>query len=456
MADDKERNRFSARAARYAKVGTDISGVATKVLGARLMGRELDAEKTAGEIAAALGGLKGPLMKVAQLLSTIPEAVPPEYAEALASLQSNAPPMGWAFVKRRMMAELGPDWEKRFESFEREPAAAASLGQVHRAVSLDGRPLAVKLQYPDMESAVEADLKQFGVLLSIHRRMRPAIETREIAEEVGERLREELDYRREARQAGLYGIILGEEPGLRVPVIEPALSTKRLLTMGWLDGERLLAFKDHPLEDRNRIAETMFRAWWHPFARFGVIHGDPHLGNYTIFTEDGRPAGVNLLDYGCIRIFPARFVSGVIELYQGLKVGDQERVVAAYGTWGFRNLSKDLIETLNIWARFIYGPLLEDRVRPIADGVSAAEYGRKEAFAVAQALKRIGPVTVPREFVFMDRAALGLGGVFLHLGAELNFHRLFERAIEDYSEAKLAARQNAALQGVGLAALPAA
>jgi predicted unusual protein kinase regulating ubiquinone biosynthesis (AarF/ABC1/UbiB family) len=194
----------------------------------------------------------------------------------------------------------------------------------------------------------------------------------------------------------------------------------------------------------------MFRAWWHPFSRFGVIHGDPHLGNYTVFEEGGRPAGINLLDYGCIRIFPPRFVTGVIDLYRGLLEGDEARVVAAYETWGFKGLTKELVEALDIWARFIYGPLLEDRVRPIAEGVSAAQYGRREAFRVAQALKRHGPVTVPREFVFMDRAAIGLGGVFIHLAAALNFHNLFNAAIEGYEERLLAQRQAAALGGAGL------
>ena len=105
----------------------------------------------------------------------------------------------------------------------------------------------------------------------------------------------------------------------------------------------------------------------------------------------------------------------------------------AYETWGFRNLTRELIDILNIWARFIYGPLLDDRVRSIADGVKPGEYGRREAFRVHQALKEKGPVTVPREFVFMDRAAIGLGGVFLHLRAELNFYRLFNEAIENFS-----------------------
>ena len=174
----------------------------------------------------------------------------------------------------------------------------------------------------------------------------------------------------------------------------------------------------------------MFTAWWFPFSRFGVIHGDPHLGNYTVFVRDGAPAGINLLDYGCIRIFAPKFVGGVVDLYHGLLHGKDDLIVHAYETWGFRKLSRDLIDTLNIWARFIYAPLLDDRVRTIADGVAPSEYGRREAFRVHQALKQKGPVTVPREFVFMDRAAIGLGAVFLHLRAELNFYRLFNEAIE--------------------------
>ncbi|MDQ0349954.1 ABC1 kinase family protein [Ancylobacter vacuolatus] len=446
---DREANRLSARALRYARVGTSVGGVAARMAGTKLFGMNQQ-QGNAAALAAALGGLKGPIMKVAQLMATIPDALPPEYAAELATLQNQAPPMGWAFVKRRMMAELGPDWMARFLSFDKEPAAAASLGQVHRARALDGASLAVKLQYPDMQSAVEADLKQLGLLLAIHRRMEPAIDTTEIAEEIGERVREELDYKREAAHAGLYAAMLSEEPAVRVPRVHPDLSTGRLLTLDWLEGRRLLDFVDHSLEERNAIARAMFAAWWLPFSRFGVIHGDPHLGNYTVFEAAGQPAGINLLDYGCIRIFPPSFVGGVVDLYRGLQQGEDARIVHAYETWGFRGLTKELIEVLNIWARFIYGPLLDDRVRTIADGVAPGEYGRREAFTVHRALKEQGPVRVPREFVFMDRAAIGLGGVFLHLKAELNFHALFEEAIADFSTETVAARQGAALVEAGL------
>src|ERR1044072_8970022 len=142
---DEERNRLSARARRSARVGANVGGVAPRMAGARLLGVGLDRAKNAAELAAALGGLKGPIMKVAQLLATIPEALPPEYINELTNQQRQAPPMGWRFVKRRRQAELGADWQKKFTSFEHHPAAAASLGQVHRARSLDGAELAAKL-----------------------------------------------------------------------------------------------------------------------------------------------------------------------------------------------------------------------------------------------------------------------------------------------------------------------
>lgn len=447
---DSEANRFSARARRYARVGTDVGGVAARIAGARFFGIDLDRAKNAALLAAALGGLKGPIMKVAQLLSTIPDALPQEYVSELARLQSEAPPMGWAFVKRRMVAELGAEWQSRFAEFEHKPAAAASLGQVHKARAHDGTQLACKLQYPDMQSAVEADLKQLNLLFALHRRMEPAIDTSEINKEIGERIREELDYLREAKHVALYREMLSGTDLIHVPRVWPELSTARLLTLDWLEGNKLLTYKEASLDHRNRIAEAMFTAWWFPFSRFGVIHGDPHLGNYSVFEENGEPGGINLLDYGCIRIFPPRFVGGVVDLYHGLRDGDDAKVVHAYETWGFKGLSRELIEILNIWARFIYGPLLDDRVRSIADGVKPGEYGRREAFRVHQALKEKGPVRVPREFVFMDRAAIGLGGVFLHLHAELNFYRLFNEAIENFSLDQVASKQAAALTQVGL------
>jgi predicted unusual protein kinase regulating ubiquinone biosynthesis (AarF/ABC1/UbiB family) len=215
--------------------------------------------------------------------------------------------------------------------------------------------------------------------------------------------------------------------------------------MTWLDGVPILEVAKATLEERNRVAMRMFRIWYVPFYYYGVIHGDPHLGNYTL-AVDGT---VNLLDFGCIRVFRASFVCGVIDLYHALQRGDRDLAVHAYESWGFGNLSREMIEVLNRWALFVYGPLLEDRQRLIQEKASGV-YGAAVAESVHRDIRRLGGVRPPREFVFMDRAAIGLGSVFLHLKAEINWYRLFHELIDDFDEAALAARQEAALSAAGV------
>jgi len=444
MADD-EGPSLGGRLGRYARVGASVGGLAARLAGERYLGWTLDRDKHAAELKSALGGLKGPLMKAAQLLATIPDALPPEYARELAQLQANAPAMGWSFVKRRMASELGPDWQAKFARFDKEAAFAASLGQVHHAVLPDGREVAAKLQYPDMASALEADLDQLKVVFAVGQRFDPAIRTDEIQAEIRTRLREELDYRREARHVALYRHMLRDEAAVHVPDTVPDYSTDRLLTMSWLQGEPLLNWKGRSQEERDVLAINMFRAWYVPFYLYGVIHGDPHLGNYSV-----RPDGsVNLMDFGCVRVFPPRFVRGSIELYRALMADDLDRAVAAYEDWGFSGLSREMITVLNQWAAFLYGPLMDDRPRRLTEGM-AEGHGRDMAQNVFGELRRMGGVRPPREFVFMDRAAIGLGAVFIHLRASINWHRLFEGLIEGFDVDALAARQQEALAQAGL------
>ena len=287
-------------------------------------------------------------MKVAQLMATIPDLLPPEYAAELPSCR--ATPRRWA----------GPSssgaWTRNWAPIGRrnsQPSSTIRPPLLRSARCIvparsTARRSACKLQYPDMQSAVEADLQQLAWLLAIRRRLDTAIDTSEIGKEIGARVREELDYRREAKHVALYRRMLDGIDIVRVPRAWPELSTGRLLTLDWLEGTRMLAHKNDPLAVRNALATAMFTAWWFPFSRFGVIHGDPHLGNYTVFerAEAARarivePAGINLLDYGCIRIFPPKFVRGVVDLYHGLLHDDDELVVRAYETWGFRRLSRE-------------------------------------------------------------------------------------------------------------------
>ncbi len=446
----REDNTLPGRVKRYAQVGGAVGGFAARIAGERYLGMKGDRAKGAEDLRMALGGLKGPLMKVAQLLSTIPDALPKEYARELAQLQADAPHMGWPFVKRRMTAELGPDWRSHFDEFDKEATAAASLGQVHKAVHPDGDTLACKLQYPDMSSVVEADLKQLKLIFSIYRRYDEAIDPSEIHAEISARLREELDYDNEARNLTLYRHMLKGVDTVHVPDVYGDLSTDRLLTMSWEEGIRIPDLIDLPIEDRNRVAENMFRSWYVPFYHYGVIHGDPHLGNYTVRISKqekkaGRYGDINLMDFGCIRVFKPKFVTGVIDLYKALEVGDRDLAVHAYETWGFTGLDSEVIDTLSRWATFVYAPLMEDRPRLIEE-TNATDYGREVAAKVHSELRRLGGVKPPREFVLMDRAAIGLGSVFLRLGAEVNWHRLFHDTIATFDPNVLAKQQKKVLK----------
>jgi predicted unusual protein kinase regulating ubiquinone biosynthesis (AarF/ABC1/UbiB family) len=395
-----------------------------------------DRAREAEALKEALGTLRGPLVKFAQLIASLPDLLPPEYARELAELQSNAPPMGRPFVKRRMAHELGQGWRKRFAEFDLEPKAAASLGQVHRGRLHDGRDVACKLQYPGMQDTVESDLKQAGWLLNMFERYEGSVRTGRIVEELKERIFEELDYSLEYRRIAMYREMLANEPGVHVPEPIHELSTGRLLTAEWLPGRPIMEAAEYPQEVRDEIATQMFRLWYKPLYDFAVIHGDPHFGNYTI-RED---RSINLLDYGCIRVFPATFVEGVIRLYEALRDDDREKAAYAYRCWNFQNLSNDLVDALNDWARFIYGPVLSDSAQSV-NSTNNVETGRRKVEEVRKLLKEAGGVEMPREFVFMDRASVGLGALFMRLDAHVNWHRLFNEMVEGFDVDTVAARQ---------------
>ena len=446
-SNDKISSSFTVgKLRRYAKVTNAMGSLAAKLAGEKYLGIKVDRENHAKQLRDALGGIKGPLMKVAQILSTIPDAVPQEYANELAHLQADAPSMGWLFVKRRMRAELGNNWEDNFKSFDKTASAAASLGQVHFAEGLNNTKLACKLQYPDMSSAVQADLNQLKLIFSLYEKYDSAISTKSIHDELSERLLEELDYGHELKNLNLYRSMLSKYKEIILPEPVKELSTSRLLTMTKTSGAKVMDFIKNTEDKKlkNKLALNMFKAWYVPFYEYGVIHGDPHLGNYTIM----KNANLNLLDFGCIRIFKPKFVTGVIDLYSALKNNDSDLAVSAYESWGFENPTKELIDILNIWARFVYEPLLQDKVKPISE-MPTGQYGRKTAEKVHQELKKIGGVKPPREFVLMDRAAVGLGSVFMHLKAEINWYRVFHELIENYDEDQLSKKQKNALAQAG-------
>ncbi len=388
-------------------------------------------------------------MKTAQILASLPDVLPPRLAHELATLQTQAPPMGPAFVRRRMRAELGDDWRDLLAAFELRPRFAASLGQVHRALGHDRRPLALKLQYPAMEEAVAADLAELRFVLEVIARKSAAVEPDAVIEELRTRLGEELDYLREAKNMALFACAfdrLGMAGRVRVPAGIAELTTGRLLAMEWLDGRPLLDIaRDAPPDLRGRIGRELFAAWYRPFFSFGLLHGDPHPGNYLWGTvgegdKGGGEDGLILLDYGCVRWFREDFVLAVGDLWRVLREGAEDAVLGdILERWGFGPLSARQLSALRPWIDLLFEPLLDDRVRPIAGDAGMAERGFEALAGVRAALQAAGRIRPPGEFVLLHRSAVLLGAVLQRIGARANWCRLFG-AMVDAAERNTIAR----------------
>lgn len=407
-------------------VGTTLTGIGMRVSAQEYLGLNIDEAAYAQKLRQSFGGLKGPFMKIAQFLATVPDALPPEFAAEFMTLQSNAPSMGESFVRRRMVGELGNNWRDLFQNFSLKASHAASLGQIHKAISIQGENLAVKLQYPDMETVVSADLKQLDMVLGIYQSFNKSIDTQDIADEIRDRLYEELDYTLEAQNLEQFRKIFENQfDFVVVPKMYPELSTKRLLTMEWIEGKPALDYVSSSSDFRNELGRKLFLSWYWPLYRFGTLHGDPHPGNYLI-QDDGR---ISLLDFGCVRRFEKPFLQAVVDLYVALRDNNPDLAVDAYKRWGFNNISNELIDVLNQWANLLYEPLLEDKIRPIQD-TNGGKKGWEIARSVHKRLHELGGIKPPREFVFMDRAAVGIGSVLMRIGAEQNWHRLFEEIID--------------------------
>lgn len=412
---------FLEKVMRLSKTTHVAGGMVTRMIGENYFNIPIKDDEYAKLLLDTLGQLKGPLMKAAQFLCTIPDALPKEY-EQLLLLQSQAPAMGVPFVKRRLTNELGADWQKHFSSFDMKAHAAASLGQVHKATLTNGDCVAVKLQYPGMDGVMQSDLQQLKLFFSVYEHFAKAIQTENIFQEIQDHLKIELDYTQERANMAFYEHFFKDNPAVLVPKSYPDLSTNRLLTMSWMAGDSILDAKFIPHKDY--LGGLLFESWYAPLYQKGVLHGDPHPGNYFISSNNQ----LMLLDFGCIRRFDAVFLDGVKNLYYALLSNDQDRAVHAYTQWGFKNLSKELIEIITQWAKLLYDPLLDNRIRFIQEAK-----GGKESYEMAKAvhakLRETGGICPPREFVFMDRAAVGIGAVLMRLQSKNNWHKIFSQMI---------------------------
>ncbi|HEY8583554.1 MAG TPA: AarF/ABC1/UbiB kinase family protein [Capillimicrobium sp.] len=328
----------SSRIGRTARLGGMVAGQGLRWAGTTLANRGRSAEDaeaaqsaralaTADELVTQLGRMKGAAMKIGQVLSTIDfEGVPEGEREAfkakLATLRDQAPSVPFHDVRKVLEADLGAPVAERFASFDETPVAAASIGQVHRATTLDGDDVAVKVQYPGVAEAVETDLRNLNLLLPLVRRLAPALDARALAAELRERISEELDYELEAQSQRAVARAFRGHPFVAVPGVHTALSSRRVLVSDFVEGLGFEAVKQLPDPERDRFAEILFRFFYGLLEREALVAGDPHPGNVMLLA-DGR---VCFLDFGLMRRMPRAYLAGERELARALVDQDAERV----------------------------------------------------------------------------------------------------------------------------------
>jgi predicted unusual protein kinase regulating ubiquinone biosynthesis (AarF/ABC1/UbiB family) len=380
--------------------------------------------RNAERIVAGSTELRGAFMKLVQMLSMRTDLFPAEALDRLAVVQSSVPPMPWERVREVLVAELGASPEAKFRRFEREAFAAASLGQVHRAELADGAAVAVKIQYPGIADTVHQDLRNVRALVKalttvVRDVMRQDFDREEVVRELEVRLAEELDYEREARNVERFRRLFASDRDVVVPRVYPALSTKRVLTLELLEG--------YPLQDvmapgvdedlKRWLAEKLYRLFWRQVLEFGVLHADPHPGNYLV-THHPRIA---LLDFGSVRVFEPEIRRGYVRLARGLVAHDDAEIGAACRDLGF---AKDDPAPLVAMMHVVCEPLERDEpIDPASyDVVARGMQVTEIAFA-----HRI--FHAPGHPVFLLRALMGLDGYLKGLGATLNWHRLFRDVV---------------------------
>lgn len=393
--------------------------------------------KSAEEAAKMMGNMKGVFMKLGQIISFAGDNLPPAAQEAMRGLQSDAPPMDFELVRGQIESELGKDLGELFKDVEEEPLAAASIGQVHKAKLKDGTPVALKVQYPGVDTAIENDLKASAGLAAMINMVNKNVDAKAVVRELKERLFDELDYRQEMRNQQLFCELWNGHPYIRIPKIFPEYCSKRVLCQEFRKGLNFYDFLDTATEKERALAVYVLHDFvFDSMHIHHVFNGDPHPGNY-IFHEDG---GITFIDFGCIKYFD----DGFIHKLQGIS-----RAVMEKDREAFDRLVLDLGLILPgrpydrewMWEFFGYhsAPFKEDR-----DFEFTPEW-------VAQAsqimdLQKLQQMNLPPDLLFFNRITFGLNAIMQMLGAHFNWHRAARRYL--YEEENVP--PSLALQGIEL------
>lgn len=422
------------RSARLASLPLGYAGRATLGLGKRIGGasaqsvnEELQA-RTADQLFRVLGELKGGAMKVGQMMSMMESYLPDEvvapYREKLSMLRDSAPPMPTSRVHAVLARELGPDWRSNFTRFDPRPAAAASIGQVHRAEWADGREVAVKVQYPGADEALRSDLKQLGRMASVAGPLAGGMNVREIADEFAARIDEELDYRLEAESQQAFAEAMVDDPEYFVPQV--VAHTAKVLISEWVEGVPLTAIADWDAEPRNAAGLKYVRFLFAGPSRVGLLHADPHPGNFKMLA-DGRLGAV---DFGLVARLPDGLPTEIGRILRIAMNGDDEAAVAGLRQEGF--LTRDVdAELVMDYLRPFVEPAHADRFSftrdwtqqiyraANADSVAAREFGR--AF------------NLPTDYLLIHRVWMGGIAVLSQLGITADFRSVLDEFLPGFA-----------------------
>jgi predicted unusual protein kinase regulating ubiquinone biosynthesis (AarF/ABC1/UbiB family) len=437
MPDDKKKKGSGPIPTGWVERGARIAGQtgrsAFRFMGTRMKsfadperaGEFLDGfhEQTARQLVDMLGEMKGAAMKLGQLASFYEFAAPGEYLgtyrDALTMLQSSAPPMDPEASKEVIKEEFGKSVDELFAEFQEEAVAAASIGQVHRARLHSGEVVAIKVQYPGVDEAIRSDLKNVSALTKISVAIAPNIDPKDVANEVKERVLEELDYRREATNQQRFAELFAGHPFIVVPKVYPDYCRARVITQEYIEGERFMTAFAKSQEERNRIGETLFRFFYGSLNRFLLFSADPHPGNYLLLPE-GRIA---FLDFGLVRAIDPGTLKLLLELVQALIHEDREAGKVALEGLGILHRRTPEIDAVWEHLKLLNRPVLEDRefrldLAGIHEIAAVGFDPRSKAF---NTMRKVG---IPGVMVTFNRMSFGVASLLARLEATANWQAM--------------------------------
>lgn len=426
---------------RFLKLGTMTTKIAGRYLGAKVSGALRTTEQkrqrlnrahdwAGAKMAETLGELKGPVMKLGQMASLASGLLPSSLAAPLEVLRKNAPPVPFEVVAEQVERELGGFPDELFSRFEDEPYAAASIGQVHRAVTRDGRQVVVKVQYPGMDATIDADLSQLRLAFRAFGVSRHRQDTFErFFEEVKRQLHEEVDYFKEAENVRLLaGFHRDRHPFVQIPEVIPSLSSQRVITLTFIDGDPLEKASAYPRETRDLIGERLVQMIYAEIFTLGALHADPNPANFA-FRPDGSFA---LYDFGCIKRFSSSEQDGIATILKGALGGDLEAIDQGLTILGAVNPDAPAVD------RRIYKGLL-DLLAPalradIPFDLEASDVHRKAIALLPSIRKHAKRFTVPAGLMLLQRVNVGYYGNLRKLGARVWVRRIIEENLPGVAE----------------------